>query len=216
MAKQTPPLKLHSAALSGVANSANRAEQLVRQYHKIGRLLNDGDAATVKAVAEAEAASQPGSSKTNVYKMKQFASKFNKTQLEELLKIKRKSTGSTLAWTTVIALLSISKPSDRLKYANLAASTNLAATALRRRIQKDLKTGNRRLGSGRRIPPPATWSDGLADIAQIAKGLLTRIEQLRATFGGELAKRPDILSAIPSLEQLSGDLIKAQKTIPAN
>ena len=60
MAKQTPPLKLPAAELSGVTNSANRAEQLVRQYHKIGRLLNDGDAATVAEVAAAEAASQPG------------------------------------------------------------------------------------------------------------------------------------------------------------
>ena len=216
MAKQTPPLKLHSAALIGVANSANPAEQLVRQYHKIGRLLNDGDAAIVKAVAAAEAASQPGYSMTNVYKMKQFAKRFNTTQLEKLLKIKMESTGSTLAWTTVIALLSISEPSDRLKYATLAANTNLAATALRRRIQNDLKKGNQRRGSGRRIPPPATWSDGLADIIQIAKGLRTRIEQLQATFGGELAKLPDILSAIESLDRVSRKLIKAPKKVSAN
>ena len=216
MAKQTPPLKLHSAALFGVANSPNQAEQLLRRYHKIGRLLNDGDAATVEAVAAAEAASQPGYSMTNVYKMKQFASKFNTTQLEELLKIKMESTGSTLAWTTVIALLSISKPSDRLKYAKLAASTNLAATALRRRIQNDLKTGNQRLGSGRRIPPPATWSDGLADITQIATGLRTRLMQLQATFGGELANRPGILSAIASLDRLSRKLTKARETVSAN
>ena len=131
-------------------------------------------------------------------------------------KIKMKSTGSTLAWTTVIALLSISKPRDRLKYAKLAASTNLAATALRRRIQNDLKKGNQRRGSGRRIPPPATWSDGLADITQIAKGLRTRIVQLRATFRGELANRPDIFSAIKSLGRMSRKLIKAQETISAN
>ena len=223
MAKQTPPLKLPAAALSGVANSANRAEQLLRRYHEIGRLLNDGDAATVETVAAAEVALLPGYSLTNVYKMRQFASMFETTQLEELLKIKMKSigkikmksTGSTLAWTTVIALLSISKQPDRLKYAKLAARKNLAATALRRRIQKDLKKGNQRLGSGRKIPPPATWSDGLADIIEIAKGLRTRIVQLRATFRGELPNRTDIISAIKSLSRVSRKLIKAQETISA-
>ena len=138
---------------------------------------------------------------------------FETTQLEELLKIKRKSTGSTLAWTTVIALLSISEPRDRLKYAKLAASTNLAATALRRRIQNDLKTGNQRRGSGRKIPPPATWSDGLADIIEIAKGLRTRIVQLRATFRGELPNRTDIISAIKSLSRVSRKLIKDRKSV---
>ena len=216
MAKQTPPLKLPAAALFGVAIAANRAEQLVRRYHEIGRLLNDGDAATVEAVAAAEVALLPGYSLTNVYKMRQFASMFDTTQLEELLKIKMKSTGSTLAWTTVIALLSISKQRDRLKYAKLAARTNLAATALRRRIQNDLQTGNQRRGSGRKIPPPATWSDGLADIIQIAKGLRTRLVQLQATFGGELANWPGILSAIASLDRACCKLTKAQETVSAN
>lgn len=137
-----------------------------------------------------------------LYKVLEFARRIQSRQeLDELL-AQSMPTGMPPSWGHLIALMSISESTTRLKFAKLAADEGLSATSLRARIQADDPRGNRRAGSGRKPLANAPLGEAVLRIRRQIGILRRQLEALPAVGGIDkgqgsqiLAKRQAVLLA---------------------
>ena len=180
-----------------IAAAVRRLRDLWRRSGELNGTRREGEALTAWAKRK-----RLKESADTLYKVLEFARRIQSRQeLDELL-AQSMPTGMPPSWGHLIALMSISESTTRLKFAKLAADEGLSATSLRARIQADDPRGNRRAGSGRKPLANAPLGEAVLRIRRQIGILRRQLEALREVDGAakgrgskKLAEQQEVLLA---------------------
>jgi hypothetical protein len=169
MAKKSQPTKVASKVKEAAIIAT--VAQLNANY-RLGHRLNQGTAPD-SAELQSSAVHYPGGvGYSNRRKMQQLARKVTKENWAKLMKLRLKKSRWPLTWSH-LAILASAPTWDSLKQsANLAAKESWSSEKLRRHLQRNAGTINRRPGTGRMIGAPDSVAEGL-------QMLLTDLEVVR-------------------------------------
>lgn len=198
-----------------------RARQMLdrlRWYYDIGQRLeaklreNSGE--SLNSFGESAG---HGLSKSGMFKARHFARAYNKRDFETLCKM-RNPRGLPLGWAHVVELVGIPNASMRSELQQQAADEGWSRAELAAAIQ--VRSRNRRLGSGRRVQRPRSAEEGLRRLARSSESWSRTIAALVDAVDGESvrnskAARSELDGAIAALEQIAAEAARGIQQLGA-